>query len=168
MRFYLGIYFGWEYESPIRFLWERRATFLQDLSILAIFVITSIFMWLISILWCMLAITHFSIFLSSSIFILFLHFTLHHLISFFFSSCLIFDLGSTSTLYSYLFDMSIPLLSLFMWESLGLWLMMFSTHCISCIKGMGVILLGLLSLVSFHFFHPKTLAYVTSRVLRPP
>ena len=27
-RFHLGIYFGWGYESPVRFLWERRATFL--------------------------------------------------------------------------------------------------------------------------------------------
>ena len=34
-------------------------------------------------------------------------------------------------------------------------------------EGMGLII-GYLSLVSFHFFHPITLAYVTSRVLRPP
>ena len=44
----------------------------------------------------------------------------------------------------------------------------FLTHCISCMRGMGIISLGLLSLVSVHFFHPITLAYVTSRVLRPP
>lgn len=39
--------------------------------------------------------------------------------SFLFSSCLMFDLGSISTLYSFLFDVSIPLSSLFMWGSLG-------------------------------------------------
>ena len=61
----------------------------------------------------------------------------------------------------------IHLLSFFMWESLGLQLMMFSMHCISCMRGMGIISLGLLSLVSFCFFHPITLAYVTSQVLRP-
>ena len=87
---------------------------------------------------------------------------------FLFSSCMMFNLGSTSTLYSYLFDMSIPLSSLFVWGSLGPWLMMFYTRCISCMRGMSIISLGLLSLVSFHFFHPKTLAYVMSRVLKPP
>ena len=30
------------------------------------------------------------------------------------------------------------------------------------------LIIGYLSLVSLHFFHPITLAYVTSRVLRPP
>ena len=34
-------------------------------------------------------------------------------------------------------------------------------------EGMGLII-GYLSRVSLHFFHPITLAYVTSRVLRPP
>ena len=46
--------------------------------------------------------------------------------------------------------------------------MTFSMHCISCTRGMGIISLGSLSLVSFRFFHPITLAYVTSRVWRPP
>ena len=44
----------------------------------------------------------------------------------------------------------------------------FSTHCISCMSGIGIISLGSLSLVSFRFFHPITLAYITSHVLRPP
>ena len=79
-----------------------------------------------------------------------------------------FDLGSTSTLYSCLFDMFIPLSSLFVWGSLGPRLMIFSTHCISCMRGMGIISLRLLNLVSFCWFHPKTLVYVMSRVLRPP
>ena len=35
-------------------------------------------------------------------------------------------------------------------------------------EGMGIISLGPLSLVSFRFFHPITLVYVTARVLRPP
>ena len=38
---------------------------------------------------------------------------------FFFSSYLMFDLGLTSTFYSCLFDVFIPLLSLFVWGSLG-------------------------------------------------
>ena len=87
---------------------------------------------------------------------------------FLFLSYLMFDLGSTSTLYSCLFDVSIPLSSLFVWGFLSPQLMMFSTHCISCMRGMRIISLGLLSLASICLFHPKTLAYVTSRVLRPP
>ena len=89
--------------------------------------------------------------------------------SFLFSSCSIFDLGSTSTLYSCFFYVFVPLSSFFVWEPLGPWLMrFFSTHCISCMRGMGIISLGSLSLVSFHFFHHITLAYLTSCVLRAP
>ena len=44
----------------------------------------------------------------------------------------------------------------------------FSKHWISCMRGMWIISLRSLSLVSFHFFLLITLAYVTSRVLRPP
>ena len=62
----------------------------------------------------------------------------------------------------------IHLLSFSMWESLGPQLMMFSTHCVSCMRGMGIISLGSLSLVFFHFFHHITSTYVTSRVLKPP
>ena len=40
-------------------------------------------MWLLSMLWCRLTITHFSISLPFFIFVLFLYFTLPHLISFF-------------------------------------------------------------------------------------
>ena len=55
----------------------------------------------------------------------------------------------------------------FIWLPLGPWLMRFfyALHLVH--KGMGLII-GYLSLVSFHFFHPITLAYFTSRVLRPP
>ena len=86
---------------------------------------------------------------------------------FIFSSYLMFDLGSAPTFYSCLFDIFIHLSSLFVWGSLGLRLMMFSMHCISCMSGMGIISFGLLSLVSFRFFHLKILAYVMSRILRP-
>ena len=87
---------------------------------------------------------------------------------FLFSSSLMFDLSSASTLYSCLSDMFIPLSSLLVWGPLGPGLMTFSTHCISCMRGMWIISSGSLSLVSLHFFHPITLAYVTSRVWRPP
>ena len=87
---------------------------------------------------------------------------------FLFSFCLMFDMGSTSTLYSCLFDVTIPLSSLFVWGPLGPGLMTFSMHCISCMRGMGIISLGSLSLVSICFVHPITLAYVMSWVLRPP
>ena len=35
-------------------------------------------------------------------------------------------------------------------------------------EGMGFFIIGYLGLVSFHFYHPITLTYVMSRVLRPP
>ena len=41
------------------------------------------------------------------------------------------------------------------------------TCCISYMRAW-VLIMGYLSLVFFHFYHPITLAYVTSRVLRPP
>ena len=124
-------------------------------------------MWLLSMLWYRwpsLTFYLFAFFYLRSIPIF------HHTSSdfFLFSSCLMFDLGSESTLYSCLFNVSIPLLSLFMWGPLGPGFMTFSMHCISCMKGMGIISLGSLSLVSFRFVHPITLAYVTSHVLRPP
>ena len=88
--------------------------------------------------------------------------------SFIFSSYLMFYLGSTPTLYYCLLDMSFIYYHFFVWEPLGPWLMrFFSTHCISCMRGMGIISLGSLSLISFRFFHPITLAYITSHVLRP-
>ena len=85
-----------------------------------------------------------------------------------FSSCSMFDMGSTSTLYSCLLDVTIHLSPFFVWGPLDSGLMTFSMHCISCTRGMRIISLGSLSLVSFHFFHPITLAYITSCVWRPP
>ena len=85
-----------------------------------------------------------------------------------FSFCFMFDLGLVHTHHTCSFDVTIHLSSLFVWGPLGSGLTTFSTHCISCMRGMGIISLGYLSLVSFHFFHPITLAYITSRVWRPP
>ena len=44
---------------------------------------------------------------------------------------------------------------------------LFYTCCISYMRAW-VLIIGYLSLVSLHFYHLITLAYVTSRVLRPP
>ena len=129
-------------------------------------------MWLIYILWCRLTITHFSISSSSSssIFILFLRFTPPYLI-WFLSFLILLDvwLGfSFHTLllliqyvHSFIITFSVGILRFATHDG-------FLTHCISCMRGMGIISLGLLSLVSVHFFHPITLAYITSHVLRPP
>ena len=54
----------------------------------------------------------------------------------------------------------------FLWLPLGPWLMRFFYALHTVHKGMGWII-GYLSLVSLHFFHPITLAYITSCVLRP-
>ena len=113
---------------------------------------------------------HHSLFHLFAFFYLYFIPSFHSISSYFFlfSSYSMFDFGSVSTLYSCLFDVSIHLSSFFLWEPLGPGLMTFSMHCISCMRGMGVISLGSLSLVSIHFVHPITLAYVMSRVLRPP
>ena len=77
------VYFGWEYDSPIRFC-ERDERPFFSISGSLLYPSSHLFwMWLLSMLWCELTITHFSISSSSSIFILFLHSTLPHLISFF-------------------------------------------------------------------------------------
>ena len=129
-----------------------------------------LWMWLLSMLWCGLTITHFSISSPSTIFIFYFippfHPTSFDLILL--SFCFMFDLGLVHTHHTCSFDVTIHLSSLFVWGPLGPGLMTFSTHCISCMRGMGIISLGSLSLVSFHFFHHITLAYVTSRVWRPP
>ena len=55
----------------------------------------------------------------------------------------------------------------FIWLPLGLWIKRFfyALHLIH--EGMGLII-GYLRLVSLHFFYLITLAYVMTRVLRPP
>ena len=54
------------------------------------------------------------------------------------------------------------------WAHSSPWLTSFSIHVAFHIWGHGFLIIGYLSLVSFHFYYPITLAYVTSRVLRPP
>ena len=44
----------------------------------------------------------------------------------------------------------------------------FTIHVAFHIWGHVFLIIGYLGLVSFHFYYPITLAYVTSRVLRPP
>ena len=48
----------------------------------------------------------------------------------------------------------------------GSWDSLYMLHFIY--EGMFFLIIGYLGLVSFHFYYPITLAYVTSRVLRPP
>lgn len=82
-----------------------------------------------------------------------------------------FDMGSTSTLYSCLFDVTIHLSSLFIWEPLGPGLMMFSTYCISCTRGMGIIIIGIFKPCFLSFLSPYylSLRYVSclKTTLRP-
>ena len=141
-----------------------RATFLQYIWILALSIIPSISD--VTTFHALMQGDHHSLFYLFAFFHLYFippfHSTSSYLILF--SFCLMFDMGSTSTLYSCLFDVSIHLSSLFVWGPLGPGLMTFSTHCISCTRGMGITSLGSLSLVSFRFFYPITLAYVTSCV----
>ena len=64
------------------------------------------------------------------------------------------------------FILSLISLSTFPLKLLSPWIMRFSYAIHLVHEGTGLII-GYLSLVSLHFFHPITLAYVTSRVLRP-
>ena len=109
-------------------------------------------MWLFSMLWCRMTITHFSI--SSSSFYPYFIPPFHSISSYLilFPFCFMFALGLVHTHHTCSFDVTIHLSSLFMWGPLGPGLMTFSTHCISCMRGMRIISLGLLSLVSIHFF----------------
>ena len=130
-------------------------------------------MWLLLMLRCRLTITHHSFFVFSFIFISLFHFISFCLIWFLSFLNLLdvrlrFNIHTLFLLILLIFDMSIPLLSLFMWKPLGLGLMRFSMDCILCMRGMGIVSLGLLSIVSFSFFHPITLAYISSQVLSPP
>ena len=54
------------------------------------------------------------------------------------------------------------------WTCLGSYLIRPSIHVALYTRGYGFWSLGILSIVSFHFFHLITLAYVSSCVLRPP
>ena len=152
---------------PFVFLWEMRATFLHYLWILALSIIPSISD--VTTFHTLMQVDHHSL---SYLFVFSYPYLIHPFHStssdfIIFSSCLMFDMGSASTLYSCLFDVTIHLSLFFAWGPLGPGLMTFSTHCISCMRDMWIISLGSLSLVSFYFFHPITLAYVMSCVWRP-
>ena len=54
------------------------------------------------------------------------------------------------------------------WASSGPWHTRFFVHVAFHTRGHGFFIIGYLSIVSLHLCHPITLAYVTSRVLRPP
>ena len=90
---------------------------------------------------------------------------------FLFSSCLMFDLDSASTLYYCLFDVTIHLSSLFVWGPLSPGLVTFSTHCISCTRGMGDYIIGIFepSFLSFLSPYYLSLRYVPclKTTLRP-
>ena len=78
-----------------------------------------------------------------------------------------FSHHSHISLMAWPFILSLISLSHSLWLLLSPWLMRFfyALHLVH--EGTGLII-GYLSLVSLHFFHPITLAYFTSRVLRPP
>ena len=54
------------------------------------------------------------------------------------------------------------------WTPSGPWLTSFSIHVAFYTRGHGFFIIGYLGLVSLHFYYLITLAYVVSRVLRPP
>ena len=60
------------------------------------------------------------------------------------------------------------LLSYSHWAPSGPWLLRFSIHVAFHTWGHGFLIIEYLDLVFLHFYHPITLAYVTSHVLRPP
>ena len=70
-----------------------------------------------------------------------------------FLSCLMFDMSSASALHACLFDVTIHLSSLFVWGPLSPGLVTFSTHCISCTRGMGDYIIGI--------FEPSFLSFLS-------
>ena len=78
LEFHHDVYFGWEYDSPIRFCERCERPFFSISGSLLYPSFRLFWMWLLSMLWCRVTITHFSISSPSS-----LRFTPLHLISFF-------------------------------------------------------------------------------------
>ena len=72
----------------------------------------------------------------------------------------------SSLIYSSWIISSSPICSY--WTSSNMWFMRLSAHIAFYTQGYEILIIGYLSLVSFRFFHPITLAYITSWVLRPP
>ena len=167
MRFYLSIYFGWEYESPIHFCEKGERPFFRIFGSLPY---SSLHPFLCGLSPCFDANWPSLTFLSLWFLLSLFYYSISLYLIWFISFLILLDVWLGFNIHTLLLLIwyVIDLLSFFLWGSLNPRFMMFSTHCISCMKGMGIISLGLLSLVFFRFFHPKTLAYVTFRVRRPP
>ena len=128
-------------------------------------------MWLLSMLWCGLTITHFST--SSPSANLYFIPLFHHTSSDFilFSFCLMFDMGSVSTHYTCLFDVTIHLSSLFVWGPLGpgLMIVFYALHLMH--EGYGDYIIGIFepSFLSFLSLYYLSLRYVPclKTTLRP-
>ena len=69
-----------------------------------------------------------------------------------------FDMSSASALHACLFDVTIHLSSLFVWGPLGPGLVTFSTHCISCTRGMGDYIIGIFEPSFLSFLSPYYLS----------
>ena len=97
-----------------------------------------------------------------SLFYLFVFFYLYFILPFhstsfyliLFSFCLMFDMSAASALHACLFDVTIHLSSLFVWGPLGPRLMTFSTHCISCTRGMRDYIIGIFESSFLSFLSP--------------
>ena len=74
----------------------------------------------------------------------------------------------TQLIISLIFFTALLLLSYSHWSPLSPGLTRFSVHVAFHTWGHGFFIIRYLGLVSLHFYHPITLAYVTSRVFRPP
>ena len=124
-------------------------------------------MWLLYMLWCRLTITHFSISLSSFIFILFINFTLPHLISFFshHAWCLTW-VQHPHFILAYLMCHSFII-------TFRVGILRFVTHDVFYAlhlmhEGYGVYIIGIIEPSFISFLSPYYLNLVMSRVLRPP
>ena len=165
-RSYLGMYFWVRvWVSYSIFVRESSNLSLGSLDICPIHHDIHSFMWLVSMLWCGSTNTHiFSLFFLIDFILLLLSTLLYSLILYF---LIPLDIGFGFSIHMLLFIlrilMFIPLSSSFMWESLGPSLMRFSMHCILCIKGMGIVSLGLFepSFLSFLLPYYLSLHYVS-------
>ena len=138
MRFYLSIYFGWEYELPIRFLWERQAIFFRIFGSLPY---SSLHPFLCDLSPCFDAGWPSPTFLSFCFLLSLFYYSISLYLIWFLSFLIMLDVWfgfNIHTLFLFIWYV-IHLLSLFVWGSLGPRLMMFSMHCISCMRGIGIV-----------------------------
>ena len=92
----------------------------------------------------------------------------HFLIATHFQVCYYICIIITHLIISLIFFIILLLLSYSHWAPSGPWLTRFSVHVAFHTWGHGFFIIGYLGLVFLHFYHLITLAYITSRVLRPP